>query len=262
MSDAPLSRGKFLRSLGSSLTGAALGTGVATAAQLLAGRVASVVAERTAPPVPNEKKRAEIPWIKTGPSEGKRIALTFDDGPTPGVTELILDELQQRKLHATFFMIGERVAAAPELARRVLAEGHEIGNHTFTHPKLTTLSDQRVVEEIQKTQNLLGEQLDYRPAWFRPPFGALRKNQSQLVQKEGLGIVFWSVDSVDWSQPGEAKIVDVVLAQTKPGAIILCHDLHLQTARSIGQILDELQNRQLIFDTVTSLIGKPCLLVG
>jgi peptidoglycan-N-acetylglucosamine deacetylase len=254
-----VTRGTFLKALGKSLPGMVLGSGAATAARTLLGKVAAAsgATEFPAPAVAANQEvasGAKIEFIQSGPSDGNRIALTFDDGPTPGVTDLILDELKQRKLHATFFMIGERIAAAPDLARRVLAGGHEVGNHTFTHPKLTTLADEQVEAEIQKTQDIMGEVLNHRPAWFRPPYGALRQDQAGLLASRGLGIVLWSVDSRDWADPGEAEIIRKVLAETKAGSIIVCHDLHRQTADGVGPILDGLLERGFTFATLSALM--------
>jgi peptidoglycan/xylan/chitin deacetylase (PgdA/CDA1 family) len=135
-----------------------------------------------------------------------------------------------------------------------LAEGHEVGNHTFTHPKLTMLADEQVDAEIQKTQDIMGEALNHRPAWFRPPYGALRQNQAGMLVRRGLGIVLWSVDSQDWSQPDEVKIAGTVLAETMPGSIMLCHDLHRQTANGVGAILDGLRERGFAFVTLSELL--------
>lgn len=263
-----VTRGTFLKALGKSLPGMVLGSGIATAAQKVLGKMAAASGAPVAKdfPVPspasaaNSKiagvvQDAKIEFITSGPAVGNRIALTFDDGPTPGVTNLILDELKRRKLHATFFMIGQRIAAAPDLARRVLAEGHEVGNHTFTHPKLTTLPDAQVEAEIQKTQDIMDEVLNHRAAWFRPPYGDLRRNQAGLLTNRGLGIVLWSIDSQDWSHPGEGKIVETVLAETKPGSIILCHDKHRPTADGVGLILDGLLERGFTFATLSELLG-------
>jgi len=253
-----VTRGKFLKALGKSIPGMVLGGGVATAAQKLLGKMAAA-SGATEMPIANAREEitrdTKIEFIMSGPPGGNRIALTFDDGPTPGVTELVLDELRRRGLHATFFMIGERIAAAPDLARRVLAEGHEVGNHTLTHPKLTTLADQQVEAEIQRTQDLMDDVLNRRATWFRPPYGALRQNQAGMVARKGLGIVLWSVNPGDWAQPGEARIVATVLGETRPGSIILCHDLHRQTADGLGPILDGLLERGLTFATVSSLLG-------
>jgi peptidoglycan/xylan/chitin deacetylase (PgdA/CDA1 family) len=258
-----VSRGTFLKALGKSIPGMVLGGGVATAARTLLGKMAAAsgATEMPAPAIAAKPefakgaKGAKVDFIKSGPPDGHRVALTFDDGPTPGVTDLILDELRKRKLHATFFMIGQRIAAEPDLARRVLAEGHEVGNHTFTHPNLTTLADSQVEAEIQKTQDIMGEALNHRPAWFRPPYGALRRDQAGMLARRGLGIVLWNVDPSDWSQPGEAQIVGTVLAQTKPGSIILCHDVHRQTADGVGAILDGLLERGLSLATLSALLG-------
>jgi peptidoglycan/xylan/chitin deacetylase (PgdA/CDA1 family) len=260
-----ITRGEFLKALKKSIPGMVLGGGVATAAQKVLGKMAAASgATETKIPSPaiaaNPKmaeiaKAAKFEFIKSGPAHGNRVALTFDDGPTPGVTDHILDELQRRKLHATFFMIGRCIAAAPDLARRVLAEGHEVGNHTFTHPNLTTLPDSQVDEEIQKTQDIIGEVLNHRAAWFRPPFGALRPNQAGMLAKRGMGVALWSVDSGDWAQPGEAKIVGTVLAEVKPSSIIICHDLHKQTADGVGPILDGLIERGFALETLSTLLG-------
>jgi peptidoglycan/xylan/chitin deacetylase (PgdA/CDA1 family) len=257
-----VSRGKFLKALGKSIPGMVLGGGVATAAQTLLGKMAAVSGVREIPApaakpeiAPDPTTSAKFDFITSGPPDGNRIALTFDDGPTPGVTDLILDELARRNLHATFFMIGQHIAAAPDLARRVLAGGHEIGNHTFTHPKLTTLPDAQVDAEIQKTQDIMSGMLNHRAAWFRPPYGALRRNQAGIPGMKGLGIVLWSVDPGDWAQPGEEKIVGTVLAETRPGSIILCHDVHRQTADGVGAMLDGLLERGFTFATLSVFLG-------
>jgi peptidoglycan/xylan/chitin deacetylase (PgdA/CDA1 family) len=252
-----VTRGDFLKQLGKSLPGMVLGSGVAVAAQKVLGKVvaASGAMEGPAAPLtPQGMPQAEIEFIKHGPLDRNQIALTFDDGPTPGVTDLILDELKRRELKATFFMIGQRIAAAPELARRVLAEGHEIGNHTTTHPKLTTLPDAEVEAEIQKTQDIIAETLNYRSAWFRPPYGELRQNQASMLKAKNLGIVLWNVDPSDWAKPGETKITAAILSEAKPGAIIVCHDRHLQTANSLPGILDGLNERGLTPVTLSTLL--------
>ena len=162
-----VSRGKFLKSLGKSIPGMVLGGGITTAAQKVLGKVAAVSGEPAIPSAPADPatvKVEPVEFIKQGPAEGNRIALTFDDGPTPGVTDLILDELKQRGLRATFFMIGNGITAAPDLARRVLVEGHEVGNHTLTHPKLTALPDAQVEAEVDKTQEIIRDVLRTSPA--------------------------------------------------------------------------------------------------
>ena len=254
-----VTRGTFLKSLGKSLPGMVLGSGVGTAAQKLLGKLAAV------PGMPGHQeavaqkdaiKQALADVVHNGPAEGNRVALTFDDGPTPGVTDRILDELKARNLHATFFMIGQCVAAAPDLARRVVAEGHLAGNHTYTHRRLTELSDTQAAEEILKTQDLMADVLNVRPVWFRPPFGLMNHNQNLLLSGYGLRVAMWNVDTRDWSKPGTDQILAHVADNTKAGAIILCHDKFAQTADALPCILDYLAEHALSPVTMPVLLAS------
>jgi peptidoglycan/xylan/chitin deacetylase (PgdA/CDA1 family) len=233
------------------------GGGVAVAHRL-ATKIAAVSGEAAQPvtaiPAESVPVTPRNGYIRCGPSAGRRIALTFDDGPNPGVTERLLDELGQRNIRATFFMIGERVGDYPELARRVAAEGHEIGNHSFTHTKFSTLTAERVAEEVTRTQKSIQEATGRVVAWFRPPFGELRSAHASLVRAAGLDIVLWNVDPGDWAQPGAEKVTEAILQQSLPGSIIVCHEL-AQTAGCIGAIIDELHHRGLHFVTVSDLLG-------
>ncbi|HUB67047.1 MAG TPA: polysaccharide deacetylase family protein [Candidatus Methylacidiphilales bacterium] len=247
-----VTRGQFLKSLGASAGNAAFGIGLAAATRILGGKLTVKLEPLATAAAPDES--SVFSFLESGPPEGNRIALTFEDGPTPGVTEPILDRLKERGLTATFFMIGQHAAAAPELARRILAESHTVGNHTYTHPKLTELPGAQAESELVRTQDTLAEILNHRPAIFRPPYGSFRKNQSGLARSLGLRVVLWSVDSRDWTQPGADQIIDAILAQTKAGSIILCHDLHHQTADCLGRVLDQLLERQYHFVPVTAFL--------
>jgi len=248
-----ITRGDFLRSLGKSLPGLVASTGVATAAEALFRRVAQAApAPATEPATAAPPTLPSVPFFEHGGPEGNQVALTFDDGPAPGVTERILDELKRRDLHATFFMIGRQVAAAPELAQRVLAEGHEIGNHTYTHRKLTELADEEIAGELDRTNRVFAEMLGYKAAWFRPPFGAFRRNQAALTALRHLGVALWSVDVQDWQQPPPVGMAETIVAKSQPGAIILCHELS-STADCIGEVLDRLLAAQFRLATLSSL---------
>lgn len=257
-----VTRGTFLKSLGKSLPGMVLGSTAAMTARKFLAKIAAVSGEteisasKSTPAMPNDTKPAPAEFIHSGPAAGNRVALTFDDGPIPGVTDCILDELKQRGLRATFFMIGRCVAAAPDLARRVLAEGHDVANHTFTHPNLTELSDAQVAHEIQQTQDVFADLLSHRPAWFRAPYGLLRKNQAELVHSRGMRVAMWTVDTKDWSEPGEEQILAAVFRDPKPGAIILCHDNHAQTANAVGPMLDGLLQRGFTPVTLSELMAN------
>jgi peptidoglycan/xylan/chitin deacetylase (PgdA/CDA1 family) len=221
-----ITRGEFLRSLGKSLPGMVASTGVATAAQALFKRVAQAMPPEQPVVAPSRHGEEVVSFLEHGPADTTAVALTFDDGPVPGVTERILDILRAHKIRATFFLIGEKVAAAPDLARRVLQEGHELGHHTYTHRKLTELPDAEVEDELDKTTAIFDEVFGpkNKPQWFRPPFGALRQDQARRVRARGMAVALWSVDAEDWREgPGE-DVTERIVARIHPGAIVLCHD--------------------------------------
>jgi peptidoglycan/xylan/chitin deacetylase (PgdA/CDA1 family) len=182
--------------------------------------------------------------------------MTFDDGPSPGNTTRLLDILKQRNIKVTFFMIGPNVVAHPEIARRALAEGHEIGNHSWTHPQLSKLSDQRVTEEITKTQEAIKNVTGFTPTILRPPYGAITKRQRQWIENQfGLSVILWSVDPLDWKRPGASVITQRILSGAQAGAIILSHDIHQQTVDAMPATLDALLAKGFKFVTVSELIA-------
>jgi peptidoglycan-N-acetylglucosamine deacetylase len=184
------------------------------------------------------------------------IAMTFDDGPSSANTPRLLDILKQRNIKATFFLIGQNVAANPDIVRRILADGHEIGNHSWTHPQLSKLSDDRVTAEITKTQDAIKETGGFTPTILRPPYGAITARQREWIEsKFGLSIILWSIDPFDWKRPGASVITQRILSQVRPGAIILSHDIHRQTVDAMPATLDGLIARGYKFATVTQLIA-------
>jgi peptidoglycan/xylan/chitin deacetylase (PgdA/CDA1 family) len=188
--------------------------------------------------------------------DGPFIAMTFDDGPSPGNTTRLLDILKQRNIKVTFFMIGPNVVAHPEIAQRVLAEGHEIGNHSWTHPQLSKLSDQRVTEEITKTQEAIKNACGFTPTLLRPPYGAITKRQREWIENQfGLSVILWSVDPLDWKRPGASVITQRILIGAQSGAIILSHDIHQQTVDAMPATLDALLAKGFKFVTVSQLIA-------
>jgi peptidoglycan/xylan/chitin deacetylase (PgdA/CDA1 family) len=188
--------------------------------------------------------------------EGPYIAMTFDDGPSPETTPRLLDILKQRNIKATFFMIGQNAERNPTIVKRILAEGHEIGNHSWTHPQLSKLSDDRVTEEINKTQNAIKDASGYTPILMRPPYGAITARQKEWIEKQfGLSVIIWSVDPFDWKRPGASVIEQRILAGARPGAIVLSHDIHKQTVDAMPATLDALAAKGFKFVTVSQLIA-------
>jgi peptidoglycan-N-acetylglucosamine deacetylase len=187
---------------------------------------------------------------------GPYIAMTFDDGPSPETTPRLLDILKQRNIKVTFFMIGQNAERNPEIVKRILAEGHEIGNHSWTHPQLSKLSDQRVTDEITKTQDAIKNASGYTPVLLRPPYGAITSRQKDWIEKQfGLSIIMWSVDPFDWKRPGASVIEQRILAGARPGSIILSHDIHKQTVDAMPATLDALAQKGFKFVTVSQLIA-------
>ena len=188
--------------------------------------------------------------------DGPYIAMTFDDGPSPETTPRLLDILKQRNIKATFFMIGQNAERNPEIVKRILADGHEIGNHSWTHPQLAKLPDDRVTEEITKTQNAITNASGYTPKLLRPPYGSITGRQKEWIENQfGLSVILWSVDPFDWKRPGASVIQQRILAGARPGAIILSHDIHKQTVDSMPATLDALAAKGFRFVTVSQLIA-------
>ncbi len=165
------------------------------------------------------------PVVNRGPAESRSVVLTFDDGPAPPFTERILDILAQHKITATFFLCGKNVEQHPEIARRIVREGHTIGNHTYTHPFLFARSRRFMAAEIDRAQEAIERVTGVRPTLFRPPYGARWFGLVPVLQKRGLKMVMWSVMGFDWKYKTEA-IIRATVRRLHPGGVILLHDGH------------------------------------
>lgn len=155
----------------------------------------------------------------------RNVYLTFDDGPDPRWTASILDVLAEYGVPATFFVIGACAAAYPKLIQRMIAEGHEVGNHTMTHPDLSRCEPAEVEHEIQSANDVIRAVCPEAPMrHIRAPYGIWTDQVRAISTKAGLIPLHWSVDPRDWSRPGVPAIVDAVLASVRPGAVVLLHD--------------------------------------
>lgn len=158
-----------------------------------------------------------------GPKNIKEAALTFDDGPDNVFTPKILDILKENNIKATFFIVGTRAQANPDMVKRILNEGHSIGNHSWDHADLDKLSSDKIKSEIKKTDDLLSSIIGYHPSIVRPPYGAADKNVIEEISSMGFNIVDWSVDTRDWAGTPVPIIMSYVKQELQPGGIILQH---------------------------------------
>ena len=186
----------------------------------------------------------------------KVIAITFDDGPERNNTPRLLDMLKQRNIRATFFVVGNMVRSNPQLLRRMIAEGHEIGNHTVTHRTLSAMSDAGLRSELSRAHQQILAATGVPPRCMRPPGGAIRSAQKKLMLKEyGYPTILWSCDPKDWQRPGVNVVAQRLIDGAHPGGILLAHDLHKPTVDAMPKTLDTLLSQGYRFVTVSELIG-------
>ncbi|MET7785892.1 polysaccharide deacetylase family protein [Streptomyces sp. 900116325] len=187
--------------------------------------------------------------------KAKCVALTFDGGPsltTPG----LLDILKQENLHATFFVQGKgHIAKYPDILRRISAEGHEIGNHTWTHKDLTDIDVADARQELTGTQDAIEKVTGTRPILMRPPEGRTNREVAKICQDLGLAQVLWSVTAKDYETTDSALITKRVLDQTHRDGIILLHDLHKGTVPAVPGIIKALKQRGYTIVTVSQLLA-------
>ena len=183
--------------------------------------------------------------------EDPKIAITFDDGPSPVWTPQLLDGLKERNVKATFFLIGENAKNNPELVKREAEEGHLIGNHTYHHVEITRVPDETAQEEILMTNEVItgitGEEVSY----MRPPFGVWQKNRERKLD---VMPVLWTIDPLDWTTDNEDEIINKVVTQAGENDIILLHDCYESSVNAALRIVDILQKEGFEFVTVDELI--------
>ena len=188
--------------------------------------------------------------------DGPYIAMTFDDGPHATNTPKLLEMAAERHIKLTFFVLGECVAQNPDVLRREVAEGHEIGNHSWSHPNLAKLSDADVRSQLQRTEDIIVKTAGIKPKLMRPPYGELTKRQRILVNHEfGYKVILWDVDPLDWKRPGSNVVAQRIIAGARPGSIILSHDIHPPTIDAMPQVFDALLAKGFKFVTVSELLA-------
>lgn len=186
------------------------------------------------------------------PRQEKYIALTFDDGPRRSSTGMLLDGLRQRGASATFFLVGEQLAGHEDLVLRMAREGHQVGNHTWSHKSLLEGDEAAFLAEIRQTEAALGRLLGGEGYWLRPPYGQIPAGRMAQV---AVPLVKWSVDPRDWESRNTEAVVQAVLAAAEPGSVVLLHDIYPTSVAAALEVVDRLGEAGYTFVTVEELLA-------
>lgn len=202
---------------------------------------------------PSEPDQTAAAPVQVTVGDPPLVALTFDDGPRSSTTGPLLDGLELREVPATFFLVGNRIPGNEDLVRRMAAEGHQIGIHTYDHVKLKGLSRQDFDLQVGKTRVLITQLVGEGNYWLRPPYGLIDR---QVENWCGGPIILWSVDPEDWKDNDIDRVVAAVAEHVSDGDIILLHDLFPSSAQAALRIVDTLLARGYCFVTVEQLMAE------
>lgn len=202
-------------------------------------------------PKPAEKPKP-APAAPTPIVANKTIALTFDDGPGP-YTEKLLDILDKYDAKATFFLIGSKVSARANTLRRMHSRGHQLGNHSWSHPELPKLSVDQIAGEIDRTNEAIRQATGVKPSILRPPYGAVNGVVLEQLRLRNMSSILWSVDTRDWADRNSQIVCSRAVAGARPGAVILMHDIHQTSVNAVPCILSSLKQQGYSFVTIQRL---------
>lgn len=196
-----------------------------------------------------------------GSASEKKVALTFDDVPDNTVTPVVLDILKEMNVKATFFLVGYRAKAHPELVKRIVAEGHTLGNHTYSHPLLTKAEMPKFINQLKDTEDIIEALAGYKPRFFRPPFGEITEEQLKWAGDHGYIVVNWDVDSNDWRGISTKAVEDNVMSTVSSGSIVLQHaggngkrEYLQNTIHALPSIIKQLRAQDYHFVTLPELL--------
>jgi peptidoglycan/xylan/chitin deacetylase (PgdA/CDA1 family) len=195
------------------------------------------------------------PTIPHYSADAAPVALTFDDGPNESFTPQVLDILARYGVRATFFVVGAEVDRLPDLTRRLVNDGHVLGNHTWDHADLTTLDEDGFRAQIDRTEDLLATFTGHRSSCARPPYGRINQYARDQLNARGMRATRWSTDTGDWKRPGADEIVRRAVDGARPGAVILLHDGGpdmSQTVAALPRIIEGMRSRGLRFAPICS----------
>jgi peptidoglycan-N-acetylglucosamine deacetylase len=186
----------------------------------------------------------------------KTVAITFDDGPHGTLTPRLLDILKAKNVKVTFFVMGVKVAMHPDIVKRAHDEGHEIANHVWDHPVLSKIPRDVVHDQIVRTSSAIEKATQVVPKVMRPPYGNTNKGLNEFIFKnEKLRVIMWTLDTLDWQRPAPKDIIKKAVEKSKPGTIILCHDIHPGTIEAMPDLIDGLREAGFAFATSSELIA-------
>ncbi|WP_051412241.1 polysaccharide deacetylase family protein [Halonatronum saccharophilum] len=214
----------------------------------------AVVAQKETP--------VERKLYRRGPNT-MRAALTFDDGPDAVYTPQVLDVLREYNIKATFFLVGQRVEKHPDVVRQILKDGHTIANHSWSHADLRRISEERVEEEVMRTEKALEKVISRKTAMIRPPYGAVSNKVLKQLYDMNYSVVNWSVDSLDWRAKDKSEVIERTIPNLHGGANILFHSAGGEgqslrpTVEALAIIIEELQKRNIEMVTVDELLSIP-----
>ena len=231
---------------------------IAAVAKYLQNPTARKLANIPKPPEPKPKPEPTPAPATPAPAPttgNKVIALTFDDGPGPHTAHL-LDILDQYGAKATFFLIGSKVSGQASIVRSIQARGHQLGNHSWSHPELPKLPVDQIASEIDRTNDAIKQATGVTPAILRPPYGAVNGVVLEQLRLRGMSSILWSVDTRDWADRNSDIVCSRAVAGARPGAIILMHDIHQTSVGAVPCILSALKQQGYSFVTVQGLLGN------
>lgn len=212
-----------------------------------------VAAQKAEEESERQETETEPENIVEEPVEGKAIALTFDDGPHPTNTMRLLDILDEYGAKATFFILGENASKHPEVVAEIAARGHEVAAHSYSHPDLSSLSYEGVVDELTRASSAIMDASGVWPVCVRPPYGATNDTVSSAIADSGQVEVHWSMDTADWQSRDPVAILGMVEEYAEDGDIVLMHDIHETTVDSIPSVIEYLRSQGFAFKTVSEI---------
>lgn len=196
--------------------------------------------------------------FRAGGQAPPRVSLTFDDGPNGTYTPQLLDIFSKHGARATFFVLGRNATNTRQLIRRMSAEGHELGIHTWSHPYLTRLSNEAIKRDLARCQALLGPLVDHEIRWFRPPYGDINARVRSVINDAGYRVAMWSVDPKDWQRPGSSVVAQRILNRVRDGSVVVLHDgggNRAGTVKAMSTVVPALVERGYELVTMSELTG-------